>query len=118
MDYTIRLEQMEFRALHGCYAMEQRVGNRFAVDLEITSELDEVAATDDVTKAVSYLTVYEIVEAQMKVTRHTIEAVAVQIINALKEEFPQIVAIRCTVAKIAPPLGGKIDRVSVTVVDS
>ena len=39
---------MEFRALHGCYVMEQKVGNRFAVDMEITTELDEVASSDDV----------------------------------------------------------------------
>ena len=25
---------MEFRALHGCYELERKVGNRFTVDLE------------------------------------------------------------------------------------
>jgi dihydroneopterin aldolase len=35
---------------------------------------------------------------------------------AVKEVFPQIVEVECTVAKIAPPLGGKIDKVSVTLI--
>ncbi|MFR9652159.1 MAG: dihydroneopterin aldolase [Rikenellaceae bacterium] len=114
MIYTIQLQQMEFRAYHGCYELERKVGNRFAVDMEITTELGDLAENDDVTKAVSYLTVYEIVREQMGITRHTIEAVAAQIIEAVRGSFPQIVEISCKVSKIAPPLGGKLDRVSVT----
>ena len=33
-----------------------------------------------------------------------------------KEAFPEIESVECTLAKIAPPLGGKIDRVSVTLI--
>ncbi len=51
----------------------------------------------------------------MKRTQRTIEAAASNIIEAVRAEFPQIVSVECTVAKIAPPLGGKIDRVSVTI---
>lgn len=114
MLYTIRLEQMEFRAYHGCYDLEQRVGNRFNVALKITTELGEVADEDAVEKAVNYLTVYEVVSEQMAITQRTIERVAQNIICAVKSRFPQIVDIECTVAKLAPPLGGKIGRVSVT----
>ncbi len=116
MEYTIKLQEMEFRAYHGCYDMEQRVGNRFAVNVEISTELGDLAESDDVTQSVNYLTVYEIVREQMAVTRHTIEAVAMQIIEAIKGQFPQIRSVSCTVAKIAPPLGGKLDRVSVTLI--
>lgn len=114
MLYTIKLEQMEFRALHGCYDLEQKVGNRFNVELKITTHLGCVAEEDDVTKAVNYLTVYEIVGEQMRRTQRTIERVAVNIIEAVKHNFPQVVDVECTVSKIAPPLGGKIGRVSVT----
>ena len=114
MLYTIHLQDMEFRAYHGCYDLEQKVGNRFNVALTITTHLGDVAEEDAVEKAVNYLTVYEIVEGQMKVTQRTIERVAQNIINAVKAHFPQIVEVECTVAKLAPPLGGKIGRVSVT----
>ncbi len=113
MEYTIRLERMEFRAYHGCYALERQVGNRFTVDLEITTELGGVAEEDSVEKAVNYLTVYEIVRAQMQVTQRTIERAATNVIDALYAAFPQIRHIRCTVSKLAPPLGGKIEKVSV-----
>ncbi len=112
-EYTIRLERMEFRAYHGCYEMEQRVGNRFTVDIEITTELGNLAQSDEVSEAVNYLTIYEVVEQQMAITRHTIEAVAAQIIEAIRIEYPLIKKVKCRVGKIAPPLGGKIERVSV-----
>ena len=84
--YTIRLDGIYVRAFHGCYDLEQQVGNRFRVDIVIRTPLGDLPATDDVTQAVNYLTVFEIVE------------------------------VECTVAKIAPPLGGKIDKVSVTLI--
>lgn len=112
--YTINLEGMEFHAFHGCYDLEQLSGSHFEVALEITTPLGDVAAKDDVTLAVNYLTVYEVVHEQMRVTQHTIERVSQNIINALFDSFGQIVAVKCTVTKLAPPLGGKVRRVSVT----
>ena len=114
MLYTIRLEDMEFRAYHGCYDLEREVGNRFNVRLAITAELGDAADEDDVERTVNYLTVYETVREQMAVKQRTIERVAQNIIRALRARFPQIVETECTVAKLAPPLGGKVGRVSVT----
>ncbi len=114
MEYRITLERMEFHAFHGCYELERKVGNRFTVDLTVTAELGDVAAEDCVEKAVNYLTVYEIVRQQMAVAQRTIERVAMNIIDALYAGFPQIRHLSCTVSKLAPPLGGKLDRASVT----
>lgn len=115
--YTINLEGMEFHAFHGCYALEQLSGSHFEVALKITSPLGEVAERDDVTLAVNYLTAYEVVRKQMAITQCTIERVAQNIIRALFDHFGQIVAIECTVTKLAPPLGGKVRRVSITLSD-
>lgn len=112
--YTINLEGLEFHAFHGCYDLEQLSGSHFEVALEITSPLGLVAERDDVTLAVNYLTVYQVVRQQMAITQRTIERVAQNIIDALFESFGQIVAVKCTVTKLAPPLGGKVRKVSVT----
>ena len=114
MEYRIALDRMEFRALHGCYELERKVGNRFTVDLELTALLGEAAAEDDVEKTVNYLTVYQIVRERMGQTQRTIERVALNIIEALYAAFPKLRHVKCTVSKLAPPLGGKLDRVSVT----
>ena len=113
MEYKILLTRMEFRAFHGCYDLEQQVGNRFAVDVEITAELGDAAREDDVRKTVNYLTAYEVVEMQMRITQHTIERVATNIIEAIYATFPQVRHVKCTVSKLAPPLGGKLEKVSV-----
>jgi dihydroneopterin aldolase len=112
--YTINLEGLEFHAFHGCYDLEQLSGSHFEVALEIVSPLGDVAEKDDVTLAVNYLTVYEVVREQMAITQRTIERVAQNIINALFERFSQIAQVKCTVTKLAPPLGGKVRKVSVT----
>lgn len=114
MEYRIRLEQMEFRAFHGCYDLEQKVGNRFRVELDLTTELGAVAEQDDVQLAVNYLEVYQVVRQTMQRTQRTIERVAVNIIEAVKSRYPQVLKVSCTVTKIAPPLGGKVGGVSVT----
>lgn len=113
MEYLIRLDRMEFRAMHGCYELERKVGNRFTVDVEITAELANAAAEDDVALTVNYLTAYEVVRRQMQVTQRTLERVAANIIGALYAAFPQVRHVKCTVSKLAPPLGGKLERVSV-----
>ncbi len=115
MEYTITLKRMEFRAYHGCYDMEQVVGNRFYVELRVCTSLGGLLESDDVADAgVNYLTAYEIVRERMAIKRHTIEVVAADIIARLRESFPAIKAVECTVAKIAPPLGGKVESVCVT----
>lgn len=113
MEYRIVLSRMEFRAMHGCYELERKVGNRFTVDLELTAELGDAATHDDVRKTVNYLTVYEVVRMQMRITQHTIERVAMNIIEAVYATFPQVRHVKCTVSKLAPPLGGKLEKVSV-----
>ena len=114
--YKIELEGMDFHAFHGCYELERQTGSHFEVSLCLTAELGTVAEHDDVTEAVNYLTVYEVVREQMQRTQHTIERVAQNIIEALRVRFPQIRKTECKVTKLAPPLGGKVARVSVTLV--
>lgn len=115
MIFTIRLENMEFRAAHGCYDLEKRVGNRFLVSVEIEAESEVAAREDDVQKAVNYLNVYEVVAAQMRITSNILENVALRICDAIRAEWPQVESVRVELSKLAPPLGGKIEKVTVGV---
>ena len=112
--YRISLTGMDFHAFHGHYDLEQQTGSHFLVGLEIDTRLGSVIEDDEVESTVNYLTVYEIVREVMRKTCRTIEAVAQNIITAVKEHYPQIVEVECRVTKLAPPLGGKVGRVSVT----
>ena len=114
MMYKITLESMEFRACHGCYDLEKVVGNRFVVDVSLEAELDDAAKADDVSRTVNYLSVYGVVAECMRQTSDILENVVLRIVDAIHDQFPQVAHACVTVAKLAPPLGGKVGRVSVT----
>ncbi len=114
MDAIVKLETMRFYASHGCYETEQRVGGRFSVDLSYSYNAAGVIATDNIEKAVSYLDIYAITAQEMAIPSATIEHVAKRIIAKLMSEFAAIKFVEISVAKITPPLGGDIERVSVT----
>lgn len=114
MVYTITLEDMEFKAYHGCYDLEKVVGNRFLVTVSMDADLDGAARADDVNKTINYLSVYALVAREMGQKSDIIENVAVRIVDALYVTFPELVKVSVTVSKIAPPLGGKVKKASVT----
>lgn len=105
---------MEFKAYHGCYELEKVVGNRFLVNVTLDAQLDEAARADDVSKTLNYLTVYSVVAECMRHKSDILENVALRIIDSLYESFPMLQRVSATVSKLAPPLGGKIRKVSVT----
>lgn len=114
MKAVIELENMEFRAGHGCYDLEKKVGNRFLVSLRIEAEIGDAAVRDDLSGSINYLTVYELVRDEMARPSNILENVAKRIIDTIKKSFPQVISLSAKVSKLAPPLGGKIEKVSVT----
>jgi 7,8-dihydroneopterin aldolase/epimerase/oxygenase len=110
----IKLENMEFYAYHGCFKEEQVVGNYFMVTVEIDTDCFIAASSDNIADALNYQTVFTIVKQEMQITSHLLEHVAGRIIEQLKSTFNSINRVSVTVSKMNPPLGGKTDRVSVT----
>ena len=113
MRATIQLENMEFRAPHGCYDLEKVVGNRYKVTLTMDAEIGSAAEQDDLLKSVNYLSVYEQVAEEMQKPSDILENVAWRILERIHCAFPQIVTSTIKVSKLAPPLGGKVEKVSV-----
>ncbi|MBQ8863732.1 MAG: dihydroneopterin aldolase [Rikenellaceae bacterium] len=113
---TIRVEGAEFRAYHGCYDLEKKVGNRFVVDVCIEAEIGDAAERDDVTSTVNYLTVYELIREEMAITSNIVENVALRIADRIKASWNDILRVEVRVTKLAPPLGGKVARVSATII--
>lgn len=114
MIYTIKIEGIELRAAHGCYDTEQRVGGNYLIDIELQVEDNGAARADDVSKTINYVEVYELVRGEMAQPSRIIENAAWRISEAIKLEFSQVKDVRVTLAKLAPPMGGKAAKVSVT----
>ncbi len=111
---VILLENMEFYAYHGHYKEEQIVGSKFLVNLDIETDMARPAQSDDLKDAVNYQKAYKLVKEEMSKKSHLLEHIAKRILDVLFKEMKGIEKITVRVAKMNPPVGGKIDSVSVT----
>ena len=114
MKGVVELENMEFFARHGCFEEERVIGNMFLVDLYMETEVDKPMQTDNIEDALNYQLAYNVVKKEMNIPSNLLEHVAGRIIRALYAEFPQLKKVRVKVSKQAPPIGGKLERSSVT----
>lgn len=110
----IKLEGMEFFAYHGCFKEEQLIGTKFIVDLSIEADVDEAAMLDDLHLTINYLSVYKMVKSQMEINSKLLESVSKRILDELYKQFPGVIRAEVKVSKLNPPLGGKLNCVSVT----
>src|SRR5665648_482797 len=111
---VIEIEGMEFYAYHGHFAEEQIVGNRFIVDLTLITDCTKAAISDNLEDALNYQAVYLIVNEEMQIKSHLLEHVAGRIINRLYEGYDTIEKAKVKISKLNPPMGGQIEKVSVT----
>ena len=109
----IHLSDMEFYAYHGCFKEEQLTGNWFLVDLTLETNMVKAAQTDNINDTLNYQTAYELVKKEMAVKAHLLEHVAERILDSLFRTFPQLEMAAVKVAKMNPPMGGKMKSVSV-----
>ncbi len=104
---------MKFYAYHGVGEQETRVGNTFVVDLVMTAPVERAVAYDTIEDTIDYAAAYEVVRREMNVPSRLIEHVAGRILSALKEAFPQLLAVELKLSKQNPPFGGDLRSASV-----
>jgi len=110
----IEIEGMEFFSYHGHYEEEQIIGNRFLIDLRIETDCLAAAKSDRIEDAVNYQTAYKIVKQAMKTNSYLLENVAYRILNELYDQLYGVINVTVKVSKMNPPMGGKIEKVSIT----
>lgn len=113
----ILLEGMRFYGYHGVHPEEQRLGQRFAVDVALAVSLRRAGEDDDLEATVSYSAAYaeirRVVEGE---PRNLIEAVAEEIAAALLALDHRVQRVRVRVAKPEAPVKGAIlDTVAVRI---
>ena len=109
----IALENMEFHAFHGCLEHEQQLGNTFIVTVGMELDTSLAGATDELAHTLNYQLVYDVVKEQMSVPSKLIEHIGQRIVDHVFNEFPLIQQLEVKLSKLNPPLGGKVDRVTI-----
>lgn len=111
----IEIEKMEFWAYHGCFKEEQIVGNKFLVDLTIHTDCNKAAGSDELQDALDYQKAYNIVKEEISKNSKLLENICGRILDNLYSTFSnQIINVKVKVSKMNPPMGGQMERVSVT----
>ena len=111
----ITLTGMEFFGYHGALAEENRLGQKFLVDLELYLDLEQAGRHDDLAASINYAHVFEDVRTVLEGKPFkTIEAVAEMTANRLKRNYPLLESLRITVHKPSAPIAGIFHDVSVT----
>ncbi|MDX8338602.1 dihydroneopterin aldolase [Draconibacterium sp. IB214405] len=111
---VIEIEGMKFYAYHGHFAAEQIVGNNFEVYVRLETNCVAAAESDNLDDALNYQAVYETIKEVMQEKSALLENVSKRILDALYDRFPKIEKARIKISKMNPPMGGEMERVSVT----
>ena len=110
---TILVSGIKIYGYHGCLEEEAIIGGNYVVDIEIETDFEKAAVTDDLSKTIDYVTVYEIVKTQMAIRSKLIEQVAKRICDSMLEKLPQIKKTYVKLTKLNPPMNGDVQQVSV-----
>lgn len=111
---VIALEGLEFFAYHGFYDEEQKIGNKYAVDILVYADFSEAAEQDRLKATVNYEELYQLTAAVMKRPARLLEHIAHNLINDIKKRFPGVESVEVSVSKFNPPIGGVCHRARIT----
>jgi dihydroneopterin aldolase len=116
MSDTIFINGLALHAYHGVMPHEAKVGQSFAIDLELDIDLAEAARTDKVVDTVSYDKVVDCASRAFCGQRfRLIEAAAGQVADAVLATFPRVSKIKVTIHKPHAPIAATFSDVGVTI---
>jgi dihydroneopterin aldolase len=109
----IILENIEFFAYHGYYDEEQKIGNKYTIDVCVEADLEKAAKNDKLGDTINYEHIYQIIAQEMAIPTRLLEHIAQRIIDALFQKFDEIKSIEIAVGKHNPPIGGVCGKAKV-----
>jgi dihydroneopterin aldolase len=112
----IYLNQMAFYGYHGVFQEEQKLGQRFIVDLILEVNLASAGSTDNLEETINYGEVYEIVKKIVEgKSFKLVESVAENISRDLLQTFSLLHQCTVKVIKPDPPIAGHYQSVAVEI---
>lgn len=115
MNTKIIIQGMHFKAHHGYYLEEQKIGGQYSIDVEIDYDFLQAAETDSLDNTINYEILYELCKSEMAINRKLIESVGLSIARKIKSQFSEITRLVVIIHKINPPIDGLVDKASVRI---
>jgi dihydroneopterin aldolase len=112
---TISLQGMEFFAYHGFYDEEQKIGNKYSVDISLQGDVQASAtAQDQLRGTINYELLYRLTAEEMQQQSRLLEHVAARILARIFDTFESVSQAEVCVRKHQPPVGGLCAAAAVT----
>ncbi|WP_017187042.1 dihydroneopterin aldolase [Alkalibacillus haloalkaliphilus] len=112
----ILLNGLMFYGYHGLFPEENKLGQRFTVDLELKSDLSKAGHSDQMNDSIDYGQVYEVARTVVEgEAKNLIEAVAEDLAKRMFESFSSLEAITVKIDKPGPPIPGYYQSASVVI---
>ncbi|MHA1712701.1 MAG: dihydroneopterin aldolase [Candidatus Ranarchaeia archaeon] len=101
---------------HGNFPEENKLGQKFVVDVEVSYDMMEMCLTDNLDAGLSYSTVYKIAKKIVTTEQHKLlQRIAQRIAEDIIKAYP-IKQVKVTVKKPCVPIGGILDYTAVSIV--
>jgi dihydroneopterin aldolase len=110
----ILIEKLDIYAYHGFFSEEERLGQRFVLDLVLEADLRASAISDALADTVNYGTVVGVVTEAFTAKRfNLLEAAARAVAQAVLDCFPAVTRVEVTLRKPAPPIHATLASVGI-----
>lgn len=110
----IKLKRLKFYGYHGVLEEENRLGQKFTVNLELYADLSKASKTDSVEDTINYALVYELVKKIVETEQYNlIEKLAEEITARVFDAFEKVKEIIVEIEKPEAPVNGIYDSFSV-----
>lgn len=107
---------MDFYGYHGLFPEENKLGQRFSVDLVLELDLTKAGKSDDMNDSINYARLYEVTKGIVEgKARNLVEAVADDIAGSLLATFDKLMACTVKVYKPDPPIPGHYKSVAIEI---
>ena len=116
MNDRIFVSGLLIHAHHGVMEHEEKVGQRFVIDVEMSADLASASRSDRLIDTVSYASIVETTtRAFTSRDYRLVEAAAGAIAEAILAAFPRITSVRVTVHKPHAPIAAVFADVGVSI---
>jgi dihydroneopterin aldolase len=105
---------MVFFGYHGVLPEEQKLGQRFSVDLSLCYDMKDAAKSDNVENAVDYSNVFEICKRNLEQEKFKLlETLCDRLLDEILRDCPRVLRVEVIIKKPSVPIHGVLDYAAV-----
>lgn len=109
----IEVSGIKVYAYHGCMEEEGKIGSDYEVNVSVWGSFDKSIQTDHLADTIDYVHINQVVKEEMSLRNKLLEVVVDRILFRLFKENELITKAEVGVSKLAPPINGDVERVTV-----